>query len=150
MVWFCVDCWFVQNRKTLCLNSGLEFITKIYRTHLNMSHAHTASSSSSNKNSAHTVTAMIKKFSKSIGAFRSSRLKKWSKGGFIKELASKVKNNKENLEKEQKVRVIKLVSISLPACHRWHPASGKWKVPKHNLVVPTLVPENKYWYCTTN
>ena len=55
-----------------------------------MSHAHTASSSSSNKNSAHTVTAMIKKFSKSIGAFRSSRLKEWSKGGFIKELALKI------------------------------------------------------------
>ena len=68
----------------------LVFVPEIYGPHLNMSHAHTASSSTSNKNSAHTVTAMIKKFSKSIGAFRSSRLKEWSKGGFIKELALKI------------------------------------------------------------
>ena len=68
-----------------------------------MSHAHTASSSSSNKNSAHTVTAMIKKFSKSIGAFRSSRLKKWLKVSFIKGLASKViNNNKKKSEKGTK------------------------------------------------
>ena len=74
-----------------------------------MSHAHTTSSSSSNKNSAHTVTAMIKKFSKSIGAFRSSRLKKNGRKEVLLNnyLALKVKNTKKKiLEKEQKVEVI--------------------------------------------
>ena len=63
----------------------------------------------------------------------------------FKNYLEKLKITKQILEKEQKFRV----SISLPACHLWHPASGKWKVPKHNLVVPNMEPENKYRYCNT-